>query len=156
MKTTYYTEEGYNNLQSELKQLESVERPKIVNAISEARDKGDLSENAEYHAAKEAQSLLETKISKLKEILSNARIMDETNIDTSKVLLLSKVKIRTMDSNMMMEYTLVAENEANLKDKKISVDSPLGKCLLGKSVGDITEMDAPAGKKKFEIMDISR
>ena len=118
MKTTYYTEEGFNNLQSELKQLESVERPKIVNAISEARDKGDLSENAEYHAAKEAQSLLETKISKLKEILSCARIMDETNIDLSKVLLLSKVKIRTMDSNMMMEYTLVAENEANLKEKK--------------------------------------
>ena len=156
MKTTYYTEEGFNNLQSELKQLESVERPKIVNAISEARDKGDLSENAEYHAAKEAQSLLETKISKLKEILSCARIMDETNIDLSKVLLLSKVKIRTMDSNMMMEYTLVAENEANLKEKKISVDSPLGKCLLGKEVGDITEMDAPAGKKKFEIMEISR
>ena len=156
MKTSYYTEEGFNNLQSELKQLESVERPKIVNAISEARDKGDLSENAEYHAAKEAQSLLETKISKLKEILSNARIMDETNIDLSKVLILSKVKIRTIDSNMLMEYTLVAENEANLKDKKISVDSPLGKCLLGKSVGDITEMDAPAGKKKFEIMEISR
>lgn len=153
---TYYTEEGLKNLKDEINQLKHVERPKISQQIAEARDKGDLSENAEYDAAKEAQGLLEAKISKLENLLANARLVDETQIDNSKVFILSKVKIRNLNNKAEMEYTLVAENEADLAAKKISVDSPIGKGLLGKAVGDIAEVAVPAGIIKFEILEISR
>lgn len=152
----YYTEEGLKKLKDELHQMKAVERPSISKQIAEARDKGDLSENAEYDAAKEAQGLLEMRIAKLETIVSNARIMDDTNIDTSKALILSKVKIKNMNNNAEMEYQLVAENEADLKAKKISVDSPIGKGLLGKSVGDIADVQTPGGIIKFEILGISR
>lgn len=152
----YYTEEGMKKLKDELYQLKSVERPKISQQIAEARDKGDLSENAEYDAAKEAQGMLEAKISKMEEIVSNARIIDETQIDNSKVLILSKVKIKNTSNGTQMTYTLVAENEANLKEGKISVDSPIGKGLLGKKVGDTADVQVPNGIMKFEIIDITR
>ena len=137
---SYYTKEGLENLKNEVKLLETIERPKISQQIAEARDKGDLSENAEYDAAKEAQGLLELRISKLKNTLANARLIDDSNIDDSKVFILSKVTIKNIKNAMQMTYTLVAENEANLKDKKISVDSPMGKGLLGKSKGDIADV----------------
>ncbi|MBK6524864.1 MAG: transcription elongation factor GreA [Crocinitomicaceae bacterium] len=152
----YYTEEGLKKLKDELYQLKSVERPKISNQIAEARDKGDLSENAEYDAAKEAQGLLEAKISKMEEIVGNARIIDESQIDNSKVLILSKVKIKNTTNGAQMTYTLVAENEANLKEGKISVDSPIGRGLLGKKVGDLADVQVPNGIMKFEILDITR
>lgn len=136
--------------------MKAFERPAISKQIAEARDKGDLSENAEYDAAKEAQGLLEMRISKLETIVSNARVMDDTNIDTSRALILSKVKIRNLNNKAEMEYQLVAENEADLKEKKISVDSPIGKGLLGKSVGDIADVQTPGGIIKFEILEISR
>ena len=153
---SYYTEEGLNKLKEELHQMKTVQRPAISEQIAEARDKGDLSENAEYDAAKEAQGLLEMKISKLEAIISNARLIDESNIDTSKVLILSKVKIRNVANGMEMEYTLVAENEADLKAKKISIDSPIGKGLLGKKQGDIADVQTPTGIIKFEVVEISR
>ena len=153
---SYYTEEGLNKLKEELHQMKTVQRPSISEQIAEARDKGDLSENAEYDAAKEAQGLLEMKISKLEAIIANARLIDETNIDTSKVLILSKVKIRNVANGMEMEYTLVAENEADLKAKKISIDSPIGKGLLGKKQGEIADVQTPNGIIKFEIVEISR
>ncbi len=153
---SYYTEEGLNKLKEELHQMKTVQRPSISEQIAEARDKGDLSENAEYDAAKEAQGLLEMKISKLEAIISNARLIDETNIDSSKVLILSKVKIRNVANGMEMEYTLVAENEADLKAKKISIDSPIGKGLLGKKQGDIADVQTPNGIIKFEVVEISR
>lgn len=153
---SYYTEEGLQKLKDELHHMKAVERPAISQQIAEARDKGDLSENAEYDAAKEAQGLLEMKIAKLEEVISNARIVDESQLDSSKVLILSKVKIKHTGNGMMMEYTLVAENEADLKAKKISVDSPIGKGLLGKKVGDVAEIQTPAGVTKFEIVEISR
>ncbi len=153
---SYYTAEGLKKLKAELNEMKTVQRPAISAQIAEARDKGDLSENAEYDAAKEAQGLLEMKISKLETILSNARIIDESNIDNSKVFILSKVKIRNVSNKMEMEYTLVAENEADLKAKKISVDSPIGKGLLGKSKGDLADVKTPNGIIKFEILDISR
>lgn len=153
---TYYTEEGLKSLKDELFELETHERPRISQQIAEARDKGDLSENAEYDAAKEAQGLLEMKISKLKNIISTARVLDDTGMDTSKVLILSIVKIKHMKTKKEMVYTLVAENEADLKEKKISVDSPIGKGLLGHSVGDIADVQTPGGVIQFEIMDISR
>lgn len=152
----YYTEEGLKKLKDELYQLKAIERPKISQQIAEARDKGDLSENAEYDAAKEAQGLLEAKIAKLEEVVANARIIDESQIDNSKVLILSKVKIKNKANGMQMTYTLVAENEANLKEGKISVDSPIGKGLLGKKVGDLADVKAPNGTIQFEIIDISR
>ncbi|WP_070137535.1 transcription elongation factor GreA [Crocinitomix algicola] len=152
----YYTKEGLEKLKAELNHMKSVERPSISEQIAEARDKGDLSENAEYDAAKEAQGLLEAKISKLEQVLSNARILDDSNLDTSKVLILSKVKIKNVDNGMELDYTLVAENEADLKAKKISVDSPIGKGLLGKAVGDIADIQVPNGIMKFEIIEISR
>ena len=155
-QTSYFTEEGLNNLKAELKQLKTVERPSISKQIAEARDKGDLSENAEYDAAKEAQGLLEMKISKLETLIANARVVDESELDTSKVLILSKVKIKNLANNAEMEYTLVSEREANMKEKRISVESPIAKGLLGKSVGDIAEVTVPSGKLKFEIIDISR
>jgi len=152
----YYTEEGLKKLKDELHQMESVERPKISQQIAEARDKGDLSENAEYDAAKEAQGLLETKIAQLKNIVANARIIDESQLDDSKVLILSKVKIKNVSNGMELSYTLVAENEANLKEGKISIESPIGKGLLGKEVGDIADIQVPNGVMKFEIVEISR
>lgn len=153
---SYFTEEGLKKLQDELHHLKFQERPSISRQIAEARDKGDLSENAEYDAAKEAQGLLELKISKMEEILSNARLIDESQLDLSKVLILSKVKIRNLSSNATMSYTLVAENEADLKSGKISVDSPIGKGLLGKKVGEKAEIKIPSGIIQFEIVDISR
>jgi transcription elongation factor GreA len=152
----YYTEEGLKKLKDELHQMKAVERPAISRQIAEARDKGDLSENAEYDAAKEAQGLLEMRIAKLEAIVSNARVMDDTNIDATKALILSKVKIKNLNNNAEMEYQLVAENEADLKQKKISVDSPIGKGLLGKSVGDVADVQTPGGIIKFEVVEISR
>ena len=153
---SYYTAEGLKKLREELGQLKSIERPKASQAIAEARDKGDLSENAEYDAAKEAQGLLEMRISKMEEIVSNARLIDESQLDLSKALVLSKVKIKNQTNGMEMTYTLVAESEADLKTGKISVTSPIGKGLLGKSVGEIAEINVPNGVLKFEILEISR
>ncbi len=153
---SYYTEEGLQKLKDELKDMETVQRPKISQQIADARDKGDLSENAEYDAAKEAQGLLEAKIAKLKEIVSNARIIDESQLDTSKALILSKVRIKNLANKMEMTYTLVSAKEADLKTGKISVESPIGKGLLGKSVGDKAEIQVPTGKITFEILEISR
>ncbi len=153
---SYYTEEGLAAARAELEQMEKVERPFITQQIAEARDKGDLSENAEYHAAKESQGLLEAKISHLKNELSNARVLDESNLDLSKVLVLSKVKIKNVVNGAVMTYTLVAPTESDLSKGKISVKSPIGKGLLGTSVGDIAEVDVPTGKMKFEIIEISR
>ena len=153
---TYYTEEGLKSLKDELRELEAHERPRISQQIAEARDKGDLSENAEYDAAKEAQGLLEMKISKLKNIISSARVLDDTGMDTSKALILSKVTIRNLKNNKEVEYTLVAESEADLKAKKISVDSPIGKGLLGHSLGDIADVKTPGGIIQFEIIKITR
>ena len=156
MSFSYYTKEGLKKLRTELNHLKDVERPLASKAIAEARDKGDLSENAEYDAAKEAQGLLELKISKMEETLANARLIDETQLDSSKVLVLSKVKIKNIANNMLMEYQLVAESEANLREGKISVNSPIGKWLLGKSEGEIVEISVPSGKLKFKIISISR
>ena len=153
---SYYTKEGLNKLRDELNYLKDVERPKASNAIGEARDKGDLSENAEYDAAKEAQGLLEMRISKMDEIMANARLIDESQLDTSKVLVLSKVVIKNLNNQMQMNYTLVAESEADLKSGKISVNSPIGKGLLGKKVGEIAELTVPNGALKFEIISIDR
>ena len=152
----YYTEEGLQKLKDDLKHLERVERPKISQQIAEARDKGDLSENAEYDAAKEAQGLLEMRISKLKEVVSNARLIDESQMDNSKAFILSTVTIRNKANGMEMNYTLVAESEADLAEKKISVESPIGKGLLGKEVGDIAEVKTPGGTIEFEIVEINR
>ena len=152
----YYTEEGLKKLKEELHQMKSVERPKISQQIAEARDKGDLSENAEYDAAKEAQGMLEAKIAQLEGIVANARIIDESELDDSKVLILSKVKIKNTATGKEMTYTLVAENEANIKEGKISVDSPIGKGLLGKEVGDVADIKVPNGIMKFEILEIGR
>ena len=152
----YYSTESLEALKNELIELETVQRPKISAAIAEARDKGDLSENAEYDAAKEAQGLLELKISKMKQILSNARILDESKIDTSKILLYSKVKIKNLKNNMEMSYTLVPESESDLKSGKVSVTSPISKRLLGKAKGDVVSVQAPAGIMEFEILDVSR
>lgn len=153
---SYFTEEGLKRLKDELHQLKFTERPSISRQIAEARDKGDLSENAEYDAAKEAQGLLELKISKLEEVLNNARLIDESQLDNSKVLILSKVKIKNTANGATMSYTLVAENEADLKSGKISVDSPIGKGLLGKKVGELADIKVPSGIMKFEIVDITR
>ncbi len=153
---SYYTEEGLKKLKDELHQLKTAERSYISKQIAEARDKGDLSENAEYDAAKEAQGLLELKISKLEEVVSGARLIDASTLDTSKALVLSKVKIKNTTTGASMTYTLVAESEADLKAFKISVDSPIGKGLLGKKVGEIAEITIPSGTIKFEIIEITR
>lgn len=155
-KVSYYTEEGLKKLRKELSQLKDVERPKASQAIADARDKGDLSENAEYDAAKEAQGMLEMKIAKLEEILAGARIIDESQLDTSKVLVLSKVKIKNQTNGMEVIYTLVADGEADLTAGKISVNSPIGKGLLGKSVGEVAEIQVPNGVMKFDIIEITR
>lgn len=153
---SYYTTDGLKKLKEELEYLKNVMRPKASQDIAEARDKGDLSENAEYDAAKEAQGMLEMKISKLEEIFANARLIDETTLDLSKVLVLSTVRIKNITTGVEMKYTLVSENEADLKTGKISVTSPIGKGLLGKSVGEIAEIIVPNGVLKFEILEISR
>lgn len=154
-KITYLTEEGLKKLQDDLVHLKTIERPNISKQIAEARDKGDLSENAEYDAAKDAQGLLELKISKMEDLLANARLIDESKLDTSKVSVLCKVKIRNQANKAEMTYMLVAENEADLKTGKISVGSPIGKGLLGKKVGEVADITTPAGMLKFEILDIS-
>ena len=153
---SYYTPEGLKKLREELGQLKDVERLKASRAIAEARDKGDLSENAEYDAAKEAQGMLEMRISKLEEALAGARLIDESQLDLTKALALSKVKIKNQSNGMEMTYTLVADGEADLASGKISVNSPIGKGLLGKSVGEIAEIQVPNGVIKFEILNISR
>ena len=153
---SYYTAEGLKKLKEELDHLKSVDRPKASQDIADARDKGDLSENAEYDAAKEAQGLLEMRISKMEEVYANARLIDESQLDLSKALVLSKVKIKNQTNGVEMTYTLVAESEADLKTGKISVTSPIGKGLLGKSVGEFAEIEVPAGKMQFEVLEISR
>ena len=155
-KINYYTAEGLKKLKAEIEQLERIERPKLSALIGAAIDLGDLSENAEYHAAKESQGLMEARISKLKNELSIARVIDGSTLDISKALILSKVKIKNVKNGMEVEYTLVAGNEADLKLRKISVESPIGKGLLGKSVGDIAPVETPNGVVEFEIMAISR
>jgi|SRR5690554_7877880 len=155
-KINYYTEEGLQKLRDELKQLETVERPRISQQIGEAIDKGDLSENAEYDAAKEAQGYLEMRIVKLRDVIANGRLIDESEMDASKVFILSTVTIKNVSSNATVTYTLVAESEANLAEKKISIDSPIGKGLLGKSVGEIADVQTPRGIIQFEIMEITR
>ncbi len=152
---SYVTKEGLNKLKEELKQLETEERPKIKKQIADARDKGDLSENAEYDAAKDAQGMLEMRISKLKETIANSRILDESKIDTSTVQILNTVKIKNKKNNQEMEYTIVSESEANLKEGKISVNSPIAKGLLGKKEGDEVEITVPSGKIPFEIISIT-
>ena len=155
-KVSYYTAEGLKKLRDELQQLKDVERVKASKSIADARDKGDLSENAEYDAAKEAQGMLEMRISKLEETLAGARLIDESQLDTTKALVLSKVKIKNQSNGMELSYLLVADGEADLAAGKISVNSPIGKGLLGKSVGDIAEIQVPNGIIKFEILEISR
>lgn len=155
-KIEYFTEEGLQKLKDELHEMMTVQRPSISQQIAEARDKGDLSENAEYDAAKEAQGLLEMKISKLQEIVMNARIIDESKLDNSRVFIFSKVKIRNLKNNATMVYTLVPEKEADLKSGKISVNSPIGKGLLGKVPGEHVEIQVPAGLLPFEIVEIAR
>ncbi len=155
-ETKYFTEEGLLKLRAEVDEMIRVQRPAISKQIAEARDKGDLSENAEYDAAKEAQGMLEMKIAKLQEVIRNARIIDESKMDISKVLILSTVKIKNLKNNAVMTYTLVPETEANLKQGKLSVSSPIAKGLLGKKAGDQVEIDIPAGKITFEIIEVNR
>lgn len=155
-KVSYYTEEGLKELREELDQLEHVDRPRVTKAIADARDKGDLSENAEYHAAKEEQSLLEYKIAQLKNVVANARLIDESQLDLTKVLALSKVTVKNLATKKEFEYTLVADAMTDIKNGKISVNTPIGKGLLGKKVGDIAEINIPAGTMKLEIINISR
>ncbi|MBM3435666.1 MAG: transcription elongation factor GreA [Bacteroidetes bacterium] len=155
-KVNYYTKEGLQKLKEELEHLIMVERPAISKQIAEARDKGDLSENAEYAAAKDAQGMLELKISKLQDLIQNARLLDESKLDSSKVLLMSTVVIRNLKNQSTMKYTLVPEQEADFKTGKISVNSPIAKGLLGKKVGEIVEVNVPAGVIPFEVIEISR
>ena len=154
MSIIYLSQKGYDDLKAELQQLKSVDRLNIINQIAEARDKGDLSENAEYDAAKEAQGLLEARIAKLENDVANARVLDKTEMDTSTVHLLTKVTIKNIDNGMQMTYAIVSESEADLAAKKISVTSPIGKGLLGKAIGEIAEIQAPNGIVNFEIIDI--
>jgi transcription elongation factor GreA len=152
----YYTQEGLDKLKKDLHSLKTVDRPRISLQIAEARDKGDLSENAEYDAAKEAQGLLEARIAKMEDVMANARVIDESRMDNSKAYILSKVTIKNLANNQQLIYQLVAENEADLKEKKISVDSPIGRGLLGKAKGEVAEIEVPAGLVRFEIVDINR
>ena len=155
MSIIYLSQKGYDDLKAELYNLKSVERPNIISQIAEARDKGDLSENAEYDAAKEAQGLLEARIAKLEADLSNSRILDHSEMDISTVHLLTRVTIKNIENNMEMSYAIVSESEADLANKKISASSPIGKGLLGKSVGEIVNIKVPSGFVKFKIIDIS-
>ena len=154
MAYNYMTQQGYDNLVAEINELESVQRPEISRQIAEARDKGDLSENAEYDAAKEAQGLLEGKIAQLKTILSNARIIDESRLSTDSVQILNKVTIKNLKNGTQMAYTLVSDSEANLKQNKISINTPIAKGLMGKKVGDVVEVQTPGGIVSFEIVEI--
>lgn len=154
-QASYMTEEGLANLKKDLEKMISVDRPAISEQIAEARDKGDLSENAEYDAAKEAQGLLEMRIAKLEDIIANARIIDESKIDTSQVQILNKVKIKNTKNNKQMEYMLVSESESDIKNGKISVATPIAKGLLGKKVGDVVDIKVPSGLMSFEILEIS-
>lgn len=154
-KVSYYTEEGLKRMKDELHELKTKERAKVTADIAEARDKGDLSENAEYDAAKDAQGLLEMKISKLENVVANARIIKESDVDTSRVGLLTKAKIRNKKNGMEVTYTMVSEEEANLKEGKVSIKSPIGIGIMGKKVGETALVEAPAGKMEFEILDIS-
>lgn len=153
-KYTYLTQEGYDKLSKELEEMKTTGREEMARAIAEAREKGDLSENAEYDAAKDAQGMLEMKINELEKAMANARVIDASQVDTSKVTVLSKVKIKNLKVNKVMEYMLVSESEADLKAKKISVSSPIGEGLLGKKVGDIASIKTPAGEIQFEILEI--
>lgn len=155
-KISYVTEEGLNKLKNELHQLMNVERPAISKQIAEARDKGDLSENAEYDAAKEAQGMLEMRISRLQETIMNSRLLDESKLDASKVQIFSRVTIRNKTNNATMVYTIVSESEADLKAGKISISTPIAKGLFGKKVGDLVEITVPSGTIPFEIVEISR
>lgn len=155
MAVTYMTEEGYEKLKEDVNLLETVERPKISKQIAEARDKGDLSENAEYDAAKEAQGILEAKIAQMKSLLANARLIDKKSIGTESVQILNKVTIKNTKNNQQMTYMLVAESEANLKENKIAISTPIAQGLMGKKVGDIAEIKVPNGMVSFEIVDIS-
>lgn len=154
-KVHYLTAEGLEKLKADLAHLVSIERPAISKAIAEARDKGDLSENAEYDAAREAQGLLELKISQLQDRVANARIIDESKINTDCVQMLNKVKIKNLDNNTVMEYTLVGESEANLKEGKLAAATPIGKALIGKKKGDVVDVNVPSGVMRFEILNIS-
>ena len=153
---SYYTPEGYAKLKAELEHMKTVERAHVIKQIAEARDKGDVSENAEYDAAKEAQGMLELRIAKLEETLASARVVDASQLDNSKVLILSTVRIRNQQNGKEVTYTLVAQNEANIAQGKISVDSPIGKGLLGKSVGEVAEIKVPSGTMHFEVLEITR
>ncbi len=155
MAITYMTREGYKKKMEEIAYLESVKRPEISRAIAEARDKGDLSENAEYDAAKEAQGMLEMKISQLKDLVANARILDESKLNTNEVQILNRVKIKNMKTGAVMEYTIVADSEANLKEKKIASSTPIAQGLLGHKLGEVVEIQVPSGKMQFEIAEIS-
>ena len=152
---SYMTQEGYDKLSAELEELKTKGREEVAKAIAEAREKGDLSENAEYDAAKDAQGMLEMKINEMEKSLASARIIDKSQLDTSKITILSRVTMKNLKINKEVTYTLVSEAEANLREKKISVDSPIGKGLLGKEVGDVASIITPAGEVKFEIIDIS-
>lgn len=155
MAVSYMTEEGYNKILAEINYLETVKRPEISAQIAEARDKGDLSENAEYDAAKEAQGIMEAKLAQLKGLIANARLIDESRVNTDMVQILTKVKIRNTKNNMTMSYTLVSESEANLKENKIAVSTPIAQGLMGKKVGDVVDIKVPSGIMSFEIMEIS-
>jgi len=154
--TAYYTEEGLRKLQEELHHLRTVERPHLSQQIADARDKGDLSENAEYHAAKEDQGLLEARIAKMEAVVANARVIDMDQLDTSKAYIHSTVKVKQLGSGMERSFTLVAESESDIKTGKISVNSPIGKGLLGLAIGEVAEVTTPAGTTKFEVLEISR
>jgi len=155
MAITYMTQEGYKKKMEEIAYLESVKRPEISRAIAEARDKGDLSENAEYDAAKEAQGMLEMKIAQLKDLVANARILDETKLNTDEVQILNRVKIKNVANGAVMEYTIVADSEANLREKKIASSTPIAQGLLGHKLGEVVEIRVPSGLMKFEIIEIS-
>ena len=154
MPITYMTQEGYKKKMEEIARLESVERPRISAAIAEARDKGDLSENSEYDAAKEAQGMLEMKIAQLKDLVANCRIIDDSKLNTEEVQILNRVKIKNVANGMVMEYTIVADSEANIKDKKMGSSTPIAQGLLGHRKGDVVEIKVPAGLMKFEIVEI--
>lgn len=155
MAVSYMTEDGYNKILAEINMLENVKRPEVIRQIAEARDKGDLSENAEYDAAKEAQGILEAKIAQLKGLIANARLIDESRVSTDTVQILNKVKIKNMKSKTEMTYTLVSDTEANLKENKIAISTPIAKGLLGKKIGDVVDIKVPSGMVSFEIVDIS-
>jgi len=155
-KISYVTEEGLAKMKKELEQMINVDRPSISRQIAEARDKGDLSENAEYDAAKDAQGMLEARIHKLEEVIRHSRVLDESRVDTSCIQILNKVKLKNLNNNVIVEYLLVSESEANLKEGRIAITTPIGKGLLGKKKGEIAEIQAPAGKMSFEILEISR